>query len=129
MIKPKMRKMYKSVENDIEYLVFESTDHFYRTEHYHKGIPPKGYEDMKYTKYIVHDIGDRTDTNYYYRNLHHNLYGHAFTRSFTTNNITITPGEGYYIYNKMYKKEDWIKESNIILRTKKINKILNHGNR
>ena len=121
-----MRKMYKSVENDIEYLVFESDDYFYINQYKNKNVLPDGYKDMKYTKYITHDAGGRTDIQYYYYNLMHNLYGPSFTRCHTIGNTTSLTGIGHYIYNKYYSKENLEKLREIIFRRKKIEKILNN---
>lgn len=121
-----MRKIYKSVENDIEYLVLESTDYYYINNYLNKNILPDGYEDMKYTKYITYDAGGRTDIQYYYHNLMHNLYGPSFTRSHTINNTTFLSGIGHYIYNKYYSKENWEKRREIFFRREKIEKILNN---
>lgn len=113
-----MKKIYKSVENNIEYLVLESDDYYYITNYINKYKPIEGYEDMKYIKHIKTDTDGRIDTNYYYNFLNHNLYSASFTRYYSFN-LGCTYGKGY-------SKEDWIKKSKVILREQKIQKILNN---
>jgi len=115
-----MKKIYKSIENNINYLVIEDSDYnswnnIIGKDFWYK--IPKKYKKSKDIKFIINNRYDKIIT-YYHNRKEHNIYGASC--------ITRTDSTGwyynsYFIYGKEYFNIDnWIKTSNSIIRKNKI---------
>lgn len=112
------KRIYKKVENGIEYLIFEAPDYSYFNKYYRYfsdigdphfvvenniSVLPKKYKNnITHIIFIIHQ--GRIETYYYHKNLEHNLYGPAYTRVIN-NKIIISE---YYICGEKYKHIEWL---------------------
>jgi len=120
-----MNKIYKEIENGINYLVIEDNDYYswkniIENNFWYK--IPKIYKKSKDIKFIINYNNYKNIIAYYHNRKEHNIYGASC--------ITMTPSTGWYynnwfIYGKEYfDMNEWEKDSNSIIRKKKI-QILN----
>jgi len=118
-----MKKIYKIVENRINYLVIEEdgcSNWENIIEHNFWYKIPKKYKKYKDIKFIINNKHNNLDIIIaYYRNRkEHNIYGSSC--------ISRKPSTGWYynnwcIYGKEYfDMNEWSKKSNSIIRNKKI---------
>lgn len=107
-----MNKIYKQVENNIEYEVFESDNYHFLNKAKTKNIP--------YSKYIINFAdGHLVEVLYLKNNFNHNFYGPAFTRHLDTTLIS----SSYYIYDIKYSFENWKKLNIKLSRKEKLNNL------
>lgn len=103
-----MKKKYRKIENNINYLVIESNNYFYLRE-CEKG----NIKDFDYKKIIIAD--GRNETFYFYKHMMHNLYGPAWSR--------LMCKDEYWIFGVKFDYDKWYIIKNYILRKEKLLKL------
>lgn len=116
-----MKKIYKEIENGINYLVIEDKDYnswnnIIKNNFWYK--IPKKYQKHKDIKFLVDNDTSGIVVCYYHNRKEHNIYKASYS---VRDRSTGWYYNRWFIYGKEYTNmNEWEKKKNSILRNKKI---------